>query len=174
MNFNKVIFGGRLTRDVELKSTVSGLAIARFAIASNFRSGDKEKTTFIDVMAFGKTADLIAKYFFKGKEILIEGRLENETWTDKQTGDKRSKLGVIAESFEFCGLENNTTRQPATGTAPPRQPQQPSQPRQSPSPGSVKVSPPPVQAQEPETTAPTEQPNEPGESQTLDPDDIPF
>jgi single-strand DNA-binding protein len=105
-NFNKVILAGNLTRDPELRYTPKGTAIARLGIAVNRRwkseSGEmKEDVTFVDVDAFGKTAETIGQYLKKGRPILIEGRLRYETWEDKQTKQKKSKLGVVMETFQF-------------------------------------------------------------------------
>ncbi|MEJ5236897.1 single-stranded DNA-binding protein [Limisphaera sp. VF-2] len=105
-NFNKVILAGNLTRDPELRYTPKGTAVARLGLAINRRwrteTGElKDETTFVDVDAFGKTAETIAQYLKKGRSVLIEGRLRYDTWEDKQTGQKRSKLSVVLESFSF-------------------------------------------------------------------------
>ena len=105
-NFNKVILAGNLTRDPELRYTPKGTAVARLGVAINRRwkseTGEmKEEVTFVDVDAFGKTAETIAQYLKKGRPILMEGRLRYETWEDKQTNQKKSKLGVVMETFQF-------------------------------------------------------------------------
>src|SRR5262245_62134240 len=105
-NFNKVILAGNLTRDPEVRYTPKGTAIVRLGLAINrnwtTETGErKEEVTFVDVDAFGKTAETIGKYFKKGRPILMEGRLRYETWEDKQTNQKRSKLGVVLETFQF-------------------------------------------------------------------------
>ena len=107
-NLNKVMLMGNLTRDPELKYTPKGTAIASFGIAVNrnysTEGGEKrEEVTFIDLEAFGRTAEIIGEYFKKGRPIFIEGRLKLDTWDDKQSGQKRSKLRVIVDSFEFLG-----------------------------------------------------------------------
>lgn len=107
-SYNKVILMGNLTRDPELRQTQSGTAVCRFSIAVNrsFPGQDgsmREETCFIDVDTFGRSAENIAKYFTKGKPILIEGRLRQDTWDDKETGKPRSKLMVVLERFEFIG-----------------------------------------------------------------------
>ena len=109
-NYNKVTLLGTLTRDPETKETQSGLAIAKLGLAINrsykSKTGEKvEDTTFVDVDAFGKQAETLAKYMSKGKQILIDGRLKTDTWNDKTTGKERSKLGVVLESFQFIGGE---------------------------------------------------------------------
>jgi single-strand DNA-binding protein len=113
--FNKVILAGNLTRDPELRYTPKGMAIAKFGLAVNrsWRDGEtgetKEEVTFVDVDAFGKTAETIGQYLKKGRPILIEGRLKLDTWDDKQTQQKRSKLGVVVETFTF--LDSGSTRE---------------------------------------------------------------
>lgn len=107
-NLNKVMLMGNLTRDPELKYLPKGTAVANFGIAVN-RSftpdgGEKrEEVTFIDIEAFGRTAEVINEYFKKGRPIYIEGRLKLDTWDDKTSGQKKSKLRVVAETFEFLG-----------------------------------------------------------------------
>jgi single-strand DNA-binding protein len=110
-NFNKVILAGNLTRDPELRYTPKGLAIAKIGMAINrnwtSESGEKkEEVTFVDVDAFGRQAETLAQYMKKGSPILIEGRLKLDQWDDKQSGQKRSKLGVIVENFQFLGTGN--------------------------------------------------------------------
>jgi len=105
-NFNKVILAGNLTRDPELRYTPKGTAIAKIGLAINRKwkseTGEmKEETTFVDVDAFGKTAETIGQYLKKGRPILIEGRLRYQTWDDKQSGQKKSKLAVVMENFQF-------------------------------------------------------------------------
>ncbi len=107
-SFNKVILVGNLTRDPELRYTPKGTAIAKIGLAVNrvwtSESGEKkEEVTFVDVDVFGRTAENVAQYMRKGRPILIEGRLRLDQWDDKQTGQKRSKLGVVAETVQFLG-----------------------------------------------------------------------
>src|SRR5690348_16780506 len=107
-SFNKVILAGNLTRDPELRYTPKGMAIAKIGLAINrswkSESGEmKEEVTFVDVDAFGRQAETIGQYFKKGRPILIEGRLKLDQWDDKQTGQKRSRLGVVLEGFQFLG-----------------------------------------------------------------------
>jgi single-strand DNA-binding protein len=105
--FNKVILAGNLTRDPELRYTPSGTAIAKFGLAVNRKWKDsqtnemKEEVTFVDIDAFGRQAETIGQYLKKGRPILIEGRLKLDQWDDKQTQQKRSRLGVVLESFNF-------------------------------------------------------------------------
>jgi len=105
-NYNKVILMGNLTRDPEVKYTSGGTAIAKLGMAINRtwtnKEGQKqEETTFVDVDAFGRQAEVIGQYLKKGRPVMIEGRLKLDQWDDKQTGQKRSKLGVTLEGFQF-------------------------------------------------------------------------
>lgn len=105
-SYNKVILVGNLTRDPELRFTPKGTAIARIGLAVNRSWRDangelKEEVTFVDVDAFGKQAETLGQYMKKGRPLLVEGRLKLDTWEDKQTNQKRSRLGVVLESFQF-------------------------------------------------------------------------
>lgn len=107
-SFNKVILVGNLTRDPELRYTPKGTAIAKIGLAvnrvwTNEAGEKKEEVTFVDVDVFGRTAENVGQYMRKGSPILIEGRLRLDQWDDKQTGQKRSKLGVVAETVQFLG-----------------------------------------------------------------------
>lgn len=107
-SFNKVIIVGNLTRDPELRYTPKGMAVAQGGIAVNrnwtTESGEKrEEVTFIDFTSWGRIAENLAQYKKKGESILIEGRLKLDQWDDKQTGQKRQKLSVVAESITFLG-----------------------------------------------------------------------
>lgn len=106
-SFNKVILLGNLTRGPEMRTTNSGTSICKFGIATTrvSRGSDgeqREEVVFIDVDAFGKQAEVIGRYFTKGRPIFIEGRLRLDQW-ESSTGEKRSKLSVILESFQFIG-----------------------------------------------------------------------
>jgi len=107
MNYNKLIIGGRLVRDPDLRVTPKGTAITTFSIAVSRKykddSGEKEETSFIDCEAWAKTGELIAKHFAKGKAIFCEGRLKQDNWEDKDTKAKRSKLKMVVENFQFVG-----------------------------------------------------------------------
>lgn len=132
-NFNKVILAGNLTRDPELRYTPKGTAVAKLGLAVNrswtTETGEKrEEATFVDVDAFGKQAEVISQYLRKGRSLLVEGRLRLETWDDKQTGAKRSKLGVVLESFSFLdsgNREGGGGGAPQAGAAPAPRPQRP-------------------------------------------------
>lgn len=129
-NFNKVILVGNLTRDPELRYTPKGMAIAKVGLAINrnwtSEGGEKkEEVTFVDVDIFGRTAENVAQYMKKGRPILIEGRLRLDQWDDKQTGQKRSKLGVVGEVVQFLG---SPTGGGGEGGEAPRRPSAPSAP----------------------------------------------
>jgi single-strand DNA-binding protein len=105
-NFNKVILAGNLTRDPELRYLPKGTATARIGLAINRKWKDesgqqKEEVTFVDIDAWGKQAEVICQYVKKGQPILVEGRLKLDTWDDKTTNQKMSKLRVVMDSFEF-------------------------------------------------------------------------
>lgn len=107
-SFNKVIIAGNLTRDPELRYTPKGTAIANISLAVNHKwtneAGEKkEEVTFVDCSAFGRTAETLGQYMRKGRPLLVEGRLRQETWDDKATGAKRSRLTVVIESCQFLG-----------------------------------------------------------------------
>jgi single-strand DNA-binding protein len=125
MSFNKCILLGNITRNIECRALPGGTSVAQIGLAMNHKWRDKtsgemkEEVTFVDCEAFGKTAENIAKYFGKGKPILIEGRLKLDQWTDKTSNDKRSKLKVVVESFEFVGgkIDDVPARAPARAVA---------------------------------------------------------
>src|ERR1044072_9405587 len=107
-SFNKVILVGNLTRDPELRYTPKGTAIAKIGLAvnrvwTNEAGEKKEEVTFVDVDVFGRTVENVGQYMRKGRPILIEGRLRLDQWDDKQTGQKRQKLGVVGEGVQFLG-----------------------------------------------------------------------
>lgn len=126
-SFNKVILVGNLTRDPELRYTPKGTAIAKIGLAVNRtwrnESGEtKEEVTFVDVDVFGRTAENVGQYMRKGRPILIEGRLRLDQWDDKQTGQKRSRLGVVAETVQFLGSPGGSSGESggSAGSAAPR------------------------------------------------------
>lgn len=125
MNYNKVILAGNVTRDPELRTTPKGTAIAKFCLAINRtwtgEDGQKrEEVTFVDVDAFGKQAEIVGKFFKKGRCVLVEGRLKLDQWEDKQTGQKRSRIGVVLESFSFGASGEKSEAKPATQAAQPK------------------------------------------------------
>ena len=104
-SFNKVILMGNLTRDPEVRYTPNGIAVASFALAVNrkYKQGEetKEEVSFIDIVVFGKQAENCGQYINKGDSVLIDGRLQQRRWDDKETGQKRSKVEVVAQSVNF-------------------------------------------------------------------------
>lgn len=102
--FNRIILMGRLTKDPELKTTQSGVTMCRFSIAVDraYSKGQEKQTDFIDITAWRQTAEFVSKYFSKGRVILVEGKLQNNNYTD-QNGVKHYQNVVIADSVAFCG-----------------------------------------------------------------------
>lgn len=101
-NFNKVILGGRLTADPELKQTPNGVAVVSFSIAVNrrFGSGGQNQTDFFNVTAWRATAEFVSRYFRKGSSICVVGSIQNRSWTD-QNGQKRYATDIIADEVQF-------------------------------------------------------------------------
>ena len=123
-NLNKVMLIGNLTRDPELRYTPSGKAVADISLAINRvwvnDAGQKqEDTTFVDVTLWGRQAELAQQYLTKGRGAYIEGRLQMDTWDDKETGKKRSKLKVVGDSLQF--LPDGRAGAANGGGAPPQQ-----------------------------------------------------
>ena len=113
--FNKVILIGNLTRDPDLRVTNAGLSICKLGLAVNrnytTKEGDsKDETTYVDIDAFGKQAEILSKYMQKGKPLMIEGRLKLDQW-ESSDGQKRSKLGVVLENFQFIGGREESSSQ---------------------------------------------------------------
>lgn len=107
-SFNKIILIGNLTRDPELRYLPSGKPMCRIGMAMNRvwtnEAGEKkEDVTFTDVEMFGRTAENVATFCHNGSPVMVEGRLQNNTWNDKTTGEKRSRLGIIADYVQFLG-----------------------------------------------------------------------
>lgn len=104
-NINRVLLAGNLTRDPQVRFLANEQAVANFGIAVNrrFKAADgaqKEEVTFVDVEAWGRTAELVGQYLTKGRPCFIEGRLKLDSWEDKE-GKKQSKLRVVAENVQF-------------------------------------------------------------------------
>jgi single-strand DNA-binding protein len=107
-SFNKVMLIGNLTRDPEVRYTPKGSAVCDIGLAVNrvysSESGEKvEEVTFVDVVLWSKLAELAGKYLHKGRPVFIEGRLQMDSWEDKQTGQKRTRLRVVGEQMQFLG-----------------------------------------------------------------------
>jgi single-strand DNA-binding protein len=106
--FNKVMLMGNVTRDPQLKYLPSQTPVAEFGLAVNRRyrtaqGEDRDEVAFVEITAFGKQAEVINEYCKKGKPLFIEGRLKYDQWDDKETGNKRSRISVIVENFQFIG-----------------------------------------------------------------------
>lgn len=104
--FNKVILMGNLTRDPEVRTTPSGQSVANFSLAVNRTwkgqdGSNQEAVSYIDCVAWGKTGEIIAQYVQKGRPLLVSGRLDQRSWDDKESGQKRSKVEVVVEDFNF-------------------------------------------------------------------------
>jgi single-strand DNA-binding protein len=122
-SLNKVMLMGNLTRDPELRVTPKGTPICQFGLAINrtfkLESGEtREEVTFVDVEAWGKQGETIAKYLTKGKPMFVEGRLKLDQWEDKGSGEKRSKLKIVLEQFQFIGGKDDA---PAKTESPPEE-----------------------------------------------------
>jgi single-strand DNA-binding protein len=107
-SFNKVILLGNLTRDPEIRYTPKGSAVCDLGIAVNrqytLENGERrEEVTYVDVVLWARLAEIAAEYLKKGRPVFIEGRLQLDTWDDKQSGQKRSKLRVIGENMQMLG-----------------------------------------------------------------------
>jgi single-strand DNA-binding protein len=105
---NKVLLMGNLTRDPELRVTPKGTPICQFSLAINrqfkMESGEtREEVIYVDVEAWGKQGETIAKYCVKGRPLYVEGRLRLDQWEDKNTKEKRSRMKVVLEQFQFLG-----------------------------------------------------------------------
>lgn len=111
--YNRVILVGNLTRDVELKYTPSGMAIAKFGLATNRNYKDnttgemKQEVMFIDITVFGRSAEVANQYLRKGKKVLIEGRLVLDQWVDS-SGQKRSKHSIVADKVQFMDSKESS------------------------------------------------------------------
>ncbi|MFM8337299.1 MAG: single-stranded DNA-binding protein [Opitutaceae bacterium] len=152
-SLNKVLLMGNLTRDPELRVTPKGTPICQFALAINrkfkMESGEsREEVIYVDVEAWGKQGETIAKYVTKGRPLFVEGRLRLDQWEDKNTKEKRSRMKVVLEQFQFLGDGRGAAGSAPGGDAPAASPE--------------RISPPP------RSTAP-----KPAASENLD-EDVPF
>ena len=115
-NLNKVMLIGNLTRDPELRHTPKGTAVSEISMATNRvwnndQGQKQEETTFVEVTLWGRQAELAQQYLTKGRPVYIEGRLQLDTWDDKETGKKRSKLRVVGENFQFLRSKDSSDRE---------------------------------------------------------------
>ena len=152
-SLNRVLLIGNLTRDPEVRYTPKGTPVAEIGLAvnrvipGNEEGERREEVTFIDVTLWNRQAELAEQYLKKGRAVFIEGRLQLDTWDDKQTGQKRSRLRVVAENLQFLD-----SRRDAEGSAPGGNP-----------PPQRRTAPPPT---------PRDKPHDP--DLDAEPDDIPF
>ena len=124
-NLNKVLLMGNLTRDPEVRYTPKGTAVTELGIAVNRiytgENGEKrEEVTFVDVTVWGRTAENVGEYLRKGRPVFIEGRLQLDSWEDKQSGQKRNKLKVVADNVQFLGSRGGGGGGPEEGDEAPR------------------------------------------------------
>jgi single-strand DNA-binding protein len=135
-NLNKVMLIGNLIRDPELRYTPSGKAVADISLAinrvwNNDAGQKQEETIFVDVTLWGRQAELAQQYLAKGRGVYIEGRLQMDTWDDKETGKKRSRLKVVGDNLQFLpdgrggapsgGNGGNYQERPQQTSRPPQQ-----------------------------------------------------
>jgi single-strand DNA-binding protein len=122
-NLNRVLLIGNLTRDPEIRYTPKGTAVADIALAVNrvFTGEDGEKreeVTYVDVVVWSRLAEIAEQYLKKGRPVFIEGRLQLDSWDDKQTGQKRSRLRVVAENLQMLGSRGEGDSSGASGSPP--------------------------------------------------------
>lgn len=123
MFLNEVTIIGNLTRDVELKSLPSGVALATFSVATNHvykdKDGNKKETVeFHNVVVFGRQAETTAQYMSKGSQVLVKGRLQTRNWEDKETGKKMYRTEIVADRIQFGNNRNNNEQSQGGYTQP--------------------------------------------------------
>jgi single-strand DNA-binding protein len=111
-SINQVILMGRLTRDPETRTTASGKTITSFSLAVD-RAGQDDSADFFDVTAWEKLGELVSQYLSKGRRCLVQGRLRQDSWDDKETGKKRSKVEVVATDVTFLDGPSGDTAAPS-------------------------------------------------------------
>lgn len=109
--FSKAIIAGNVTRDPEMRTTPSGSQVCSFAIAVNRSYKDssgaqQDQVSYLDCVAWGKSAEIISQYIKKGSQLLVSGRLEQRSWEDKNSGQRRSRTEIVVEDFSFIGGNN--------------------------------------------------------------------
>lgn len=117
---NSVSIIGNITRDIEVRVLASGKSVAEFGVAATkkFKSEggqSKEDVLFVDVACFGKTAEIVGDYLHKGSKIFLHGSLKLDSWEDKQTGQKRNKIKIVANDIQF--LDRKPSESPRTTDA---------------------------------------------------------
>ena len=121
--FSKAIITGNLTRDPELRTTPNGASVCSFSVAVNRvykdTSGEqREDVSYIDCSAWGKLGEMINQYAKKGSGVLVSGRLDQRSWEDKTSGQKRSRVEIVVEDFNFAGSAPNGSSAPSGEPAP--------------------------------------------------------
>lgn len=120
-NLNKVMIIGNLVADPEVRTTPRGNTVTELRLAVNRMSSGpndgerREETTFLDVTCWGRTAEIAGQYLAKGRPVFIEGRLQQDTWEDKQTGQRRSKIRIVAENMQLLGSRDGAAPQQQGG-----------------------------------------------------------
>lgn len=118
-SFNRVILVGNLTHDPDVRFTPSGTSVAEIGLAVNrywFDKGTnerKEETTFVDVTLWGKQAEIAKEYLRKGRLVLVEGRLQTDSWEDKETGRRKTRLKVVGEMVRYLDRSGNPPQSPS-------------------------------------------------------------
>jgi len=150
--YNRVILMGRLTADPELKQTQNGIAMGRVSVAVDrgyTKQGEEKKTDFFDVTFWRQQAEFVCRYFSKGRAIHIEGKLQNDNYTD-QNGQKHYRTSIVADNVTFCGDKSNKQNQQNSYYQQPQQGGYYQQPQQ--------YAPPPQQYQQPAQNSYYQQP----------------
>jgi len=115
---NKVILLGRLGKDPEMKTTKSGKSVCTFSLATSFKAGGEERTTWHNIVAWERNAEVLTQYLSKGRQVLIEGRIDNRSYEDGD-GNKKYISEVIVERFDFVGdRDSNESPKAKASTAP--------------------------------------------------------
>lgn len=118
MNYQKTQIIGRLTKDVELKHTPSGTAVGKTTIAVSANHKNKDETLFMPLVMFGMTAENASKYVQKGSGLFVEGRLKEEKWDDKATGQKRSMMTLVVDNMQFLDKRDGGSKPQAATSRP--------------------------------------------------------
>jgi single-strand DNA-binding protein len=121
--FNKVTLMGNLTRDPETRTTPGGQSVTSFTLAvnrtwRNANGENQENVSYIDCVAWGKPGEIIAQYLGKGRALLVSGRLDQRSWDDKESGQKRSKIEVVVEDFNFVDSRTDAGASNVVSSAP--------------------------------------------------------
>ena len=127
-SINVCIIMGNLTREPDLRYTPSGSPVCEMALAVNRKSNGREDVTYIDVVAWGKNAENCKRYLEKGRCVMIEGYLKTETWDDRSSRQRRSRLKLVCETLHFISSPRGNTNRASEGSLPPSGPNPPPPP----------------------------------------------